>query len=91
MMYFLQDVNVLIVLFQTMLKHINNVVFFWGGGGGVTQERFSNVCNNRSLSSREITGKTLSARKSIIGNITLSQTSRLNLDKVGIDNSILDC
>ena len=27
-MYFLQDVNVLIVLFQTMLQHINNVVTF---------------------------------------------------------------
>ena len=25
-MYFLQDVNVLMVLFQTMLKHINNVI-----------------------------------------------------------------
>ena len=41
-----------------------------GGGGGVTQERFSNFSNNRFFSSREITGKTLSARKNIIGNVT---------------------
>ena len=43
------------------------------------------------FSSREITGKTLSARKNIIGNITLSQTGRLNLDKFGVGNYIPDC
>ena len=36
--------------------------FFLGGegGGGVTQERFSNVSNNRFFSSRKITGKPIS-------------------------------
>ena len=62
-----------------------------GGGGGVTQERFSNFSNNRFFSSREITGKTLSARKNIIGNITLSQTSCLSLNKFGLGHYIPDC
>ena len=35
--------------------------------------------------------KTLSARKNIIGNITLSQTSRLSLNKSGVGNYIPDC
>ena len=43
------------------------------------------------FSSREITGKTLSAGKNITGNVTLSQTSRLNLDKFGVGNYIPDC
>ena len=51
-----------------------------GGGGDFTQERFSNF-SNTIFPSREITGKNLSTRKNIIGNITLTQTSRLNLDK----------
>ena len=40
---------------------------------------------------RHITGKTLSARKNVIGNITLSKISRLNLDKFGVGNHIPDC
>ena len=40
------------------------------GRGGITQECFSNFSNNRFFSSREITGKTLSARKNVIGSIT---------------------
>ena len=59
-------------------------------GGGFTQEFFSNFSNNR-FSSREITGKTVSIRKNIIGNITLSLTNRLSLDKFGIGNYIPDC
>ena len=43
------------------------------------------------FSSREITGKTLSARKNIIGNITLSQTSCLSLNKFGVGHYIPDC
>ena len=35
--------------------------------------------------------KPLSARKNIIGNITLSKTSRLNLEKFGIGDYIPDC
>ena len=61
-----------------------------GGGGEVTQERFSNFSNNRFFSSREITGKTLSARKNIIGNINLRQTSCLSLNKFGVGNYIPD-
>ena len=59
----------------------------------LTQERFSNVSDNRFFSGTEITGKTLSARKNIIGNITLalSQISRLNLDKFGVGNYFPDC
>ena len=40
---------------------------------------------------RHITGKTLSARKNVIGNITLSQVSGLNLDKFGVGSYIPDC
>ena len=61
----------------------------WGGGGG-QEQRFSNVSNNRFFN-REITGKTLPAWKNVIGNITLSQTSGLNLDKFGVGNYIPDC
>ena len=43
------------------------------------------------FSSAEITGKTLSVRKDIIGNINLGQASRLNLDKFGVGNYIRDC
>ena len=64
---------------------------FFARWEGVTQERFSNFSNNRFFSRREITRKTLSARKNIIGNITLSQTSRLSLDKFGAGNHIPDC
>ena len=60
------------------------------GGGAVAQERFSNFSTNRFFSSREITGKTLSARKNIIGNITLSQTSCLGLNKFGVGHYIPD-
>ena len=58
-------------------------VFFgrWGGGGeGVTQDLFSNFSNNRFFQTEKLPEKILSARKNIIGNITLRKTSRLNLD-----------
>ena len=62
-----------------------------GKGRGFTQERFSNFSNNRFFQAEKLLEKTLSVRKNIIGNITLSKTSRLNLDKFGIGNYIPDC
>ena len=44
---------------------------------GFTQVCFSNFSNNRFFQAEKLPGKTLSARKNIIGNITLSKTSRL--------------
>ena len=73
-------------LWEMFLLHV------WGGGGGrVTQERIPNFSNNQFFSSGEITEKTLSASKNNLGNVTLSQTNRLNLDKFGIDTYIPDC
>ena len=46
-------------------------------GRGFTQERFSNLSNNRFFQAKKLLEKTLSARKNIIGNITLSKPSRL--------------
>ena len=44
-----------------------------------------NVSQMLVISSREITRKTLSAKKNIIGNITSSQTNRLNFDgQIGV-------
>ena len=65
----------------------------FGGGGcrGFTQERFSNFSNNLFFQAEKLLEKTLSARKNIIGNITISKTSRLNLDKSGVGNYIPDC
>ena len=60
------------------------------GGGGGTQERFSMLAIVYFFD-RHIAGKTLSARKNVIGNITLSQISGLNLDKFGVGNYIPDC
>ena len=68
-----------------------NVFFLTFGGGGFTQERFSNFGNNRFFQAEKLLEKTLSAGKNIIGNITLSQTSRLSLDKFGVGNYIPDC
>ena len=62
-----------------------------GEGGGFTQERFSNFSNNRFFQAEKLPEKTLSARKNIIGNITLSQTSCLSLNKFGVGNYIPDC
>ena len=61
------------------------------GGRGFIQERFSNFSNNRFFQAEKLLEITLSARKNIIGNITLSKTSRLNLDKFGVGNYIPDC
>ena len=68
----------------------------WGGGGGgggrgFTQECFSNFSNKRFFQAEKLLEKTLSARKNIIGSITLSKISRLNLDKFGVGNYIPDC
>ena len=64
-----------------------------GGGGGFgscTQERFSNFGNNRFFKQRNCR-KLLVSKEEFIGNINLHQTSRLNLDKFGINNDIPDC
>ena len=65
-----------------------------GGGGGREGEglhkNVSQILAIINFSSREITGKALSASKNIIGNVTLSQTNRLNLGKFGVDIYIPD-
>ena len=60
-------------------------------GGGGLRKNVSQILAVIDFSSREITEKTLSARKNIIGNITLSQTSCLSLNKFGVGNYIPDC
>ena len=67
-----------------------NVFCTFQGVGGL-HKNVSQILAIIDFSSREITGKTLSARKNIIGNITLSQTSRLSLDTFGVGNYIPDC
>ena len=63
-----------------------------GGGGGRLRKNVSQILALIDFfSSREITGKTLSARKNITGNITLSQTSCLSLNKFGVGHYIPDC
>ena len=61
---------------------------FSGGGRGKNVSKILAIIN---ISSRESTGKTLSVRKNIIGNINFSQTSRLNMDKFGVGNDNPDC
>ena len=58
---------------------LGNRVFFacLGKGRGFTQERFSNFSNSRFFQAEKLLEKTLSARKNIISNITLSKTSHL--------------
>ena len=51
----------------------------------------SKILATINFSSGEIDGKFLSVWKNFIGNINLSQTSRLNLDKFGIRKDIHDC
>ena len=63
---------------------------FGGGGGGGLHKNVSEMLSIVIFFDRHITGKTLSARKNVIGNITLSQISRLNLDKFGVGNSRAD-
>ena len=63
----------------------------WGVGRGFTQECFSNFSNDRFFQAEKLLEKTLSARKNIIGNITLSKTGHLNLNKFGVGNYIPDC
>ena len=48
----------------------------------------SQILATIDFSCRQIARKTLSVRKNFTGNINLSQTSRLNLDKFGIGNDI---
>ena len=62
-----------------------------GGGGGGVHKSVSQMLAIVYFFDRHITGKTLSARKNVIGNITLSQISGLNLDKFGVGNYIPDC
>ena len=65
-----------------------------GGGGGEDEVLHKNVSQILAIidfSSKEITRKILSARKNTMSNITLSQTSSLDLDKFGGGNYIPDC
>ena len=65
-----------------------------GEGGGEDEVLHMNVSQILAIidfSIKEITRKILSARKNTISNITLSQTSSLDLDKFGEDNYIPDC
>ena len=72
-------------------------MFLRGGGGGregedeVLQKNVSQILAKIDFSSKEITRKILSARKNTISNITLSQTSSLDLHKFGGGNYIPDC
>ena len=71
-----------ILLRETFSAHLGE------GGGGFTQERFSNLGNNQFFQAKKLTEKNLSARKNIIGNITLSKPSRLTW--LGVGNYIPD-
>ena len=66
-----------------------------GEGGGedeVLHKNVSQILAKINFSSKEITRKILSAaRKNTISNITLSQTSSLDLHKFGGGNYIPDC
>ena len=77
-----------------MLKHINSVVRedsqtmgnvsfarLWGEGEGL-HKNVSQILAIINFFKWRITGKTLSASKDIIGNVTLSQTNRLNLRQI---------
>ena len=67
-----------------------NVFYTWrgGGGGGELHKNISQILATINLLSGEIARKTLSVRKNFIGNIHLSQTSCLNLDKFSSGNEI---
>ena len=56
---------------------------------GVVHKNVTQILATVDFSSIEIARKTLSARKNIMGDINLGQTSHLNLDKSG--NDIPDC
>ena len=62
-----------------------------GGEDEVLQKNVSQILAIIDFSSKEITRKILSARKNTISNITLSQTSSLDLDKFDGGNYIPDC
>ena len=69
-----------------------------GGGGGwvgredeVLHKNVSQILAKIDFSRKEITRKILSARQNTISNITLSQTSSLDLHKFGGDNYIPHC
>ena len=61
------------------------------GGVGVLHNVSQILAISNFFKQKNYWKKTLSARKNIIGNITLSTISRLNLDKFGIGNYIPDC
>ena len=63
--------------------------FALDGGGG--HKNVSKILATINFSSGEIDGKFVSVWKNFIGNINLSQTSRLNLDKFDIRKDIPDC
>ena len=56
--------------------------------GGCYTRTFLQIFAIADFSSKNITGKTLSVRKDIIGNTNLGQESHLNLEKFGLGN---DC
>ena len=64
--------------------------FALGGGGGLHKNIFQ-ILAIIEFSSGEISRNTLSARKNVIGNINLGQTSHLILDKFDIGIDIPDC
>ena len=64
---------------------------FVEGGWGALHKNVSQVLAIIDFFKQRNYWKTVSVRKNIIGNITLSQTSRLSLDKFGIGNYIPDC
>ena len=77
---------------DSQIDFVTGNVFCTSGGGRLRKNGVSQILALIDFfSSREITGKTLSARKNITGNITLSQTSCLSLNKFGVGHYIPDC
>ena len=81
-----QHMNLLTALFRedSQIDFATGNIFlhvFFFLGGGVTQERFSNVSNNRFFQAEKLPGKPCQQGR-IISNVTLSQTSRLNYLRV---------
>ena len=91
-MYFLQNVNVLIVLFQMMPKHINNVFredsqINFAVRGGVTRESFSHSSNNRFFQEEKLWENLVSKEECY-----MQHTFKLlfELGKFGVRNYISD-
>ena len=72
---------------------LGNGVFFhvWGRVGVLHKNVSQILAIIDFFKQKKLLEKTLSARRNIISNITLSKTSHLNLDKFGTGNYIPDC